>query len=336
VPGSLVQGAEYLVRRYRLGDSGIVGSHSCDTLYAAVMRSVAVLALVTAVVANAQPGVPQLAVESIGERPDLEARLSRFDAAHLRTIVRLVGLEDPGEPIRVVLVPEDTEAARAAPSWVAGFANGSSSTVVLFPSRSPRYPHDSLEAVLHHELAHVLIHRAARGQPVPRWFDEGLSTVAERAWTFEDRRQLAWALAAGDPIAMRTLDAAFRQGPPEATRAYALASAFVRDIIDRHGIEAPARILDLLAEGKPFDDAFEVTAGVALDDAEAAFFRQITAWERWIPLLTSPFVLWTATTLLALYAIFIARRRRAERRRRWEEQEATESADTPEQNPGLD
>jgi hypothetical protein len=51
-----------------------------------------------------------------------------------------------------------------------------------------------LEAVLCHEVAHILIARAADGRAVPRWFNEGLAVVAERAWHFEDRWQLASAL----------------------------------------------------------------------------------------------------------------------------------------------
>ena len=69
--------------------------------------------------------------------------------------------------------------------WTAGFAIGNDGLIVLFPARSPRYPHDTLEDVLRHEVAHVLIDRAARGQRVPRWFHEGLAIVVERPWRLE-------------------------------------------------------------------------------------------------------------------------------------------------------
>lgn len=272
---------------------------------------------------------PELQFESL-DRPSDTSGIGRVDAEHLRAIVRLVGLDDPGGPIRVVLAREDTEVARGTPSWIAGVAHGQSSTVLLFPSRSPRYPHDSLNAVLHHEIAHVLIDRAAHGKPVPRWFNEGLATVAERTWTSEDRRQLAWALATGTPVRMHDLDSAFGEGPNKAARAYALGSAFVRNMIERDGIGAPAAILRRLADGETFDRAFEQTAGQSLQDAERAFSVEVTSWERWIPLLTSPFVLWTATTFLALYAMFAFRLRRAERRRKWDEDDEDETDDEDE------
>jgi hypothetical protein len=296
-------------------------------------------ALTVALIASAapvsQPRAPELQVETLGSHRELAGRLQRVDPEHLRNVVRLIGLDDPGEPIRVVLAPEDSQVAGATAPWIAGFARSSDEIIVLFPSRSARYPHDSLEAVLHHEVAHVLIHRAARGRAVPRWFDEGLATVAERSWTFEDRRQLAWALAAGAPPTMDGLDQMFQQGPGQAGRAYALSGAIVRDIIDRHGIEAPARILAGLGEGASFEVAFEVATGQSLIHAERAFHAQVATWERWIPLLTSPFVLWTATTFLALYAIRVGRWRRAERRQRWEEAEQEEKELTNEPEPGA-
>lgn len=284
--------------------------------------------------AAAQPPIPDLQVETLGPHAELEARLRRFDPEQIRKVVRLVGLDDPGGSIRVVLAPEEADLARATPSWIAGLAHAPTSTVVLFPSRAPRYPHDSLESVLHHEIAHILVARAAGGAAVPRWFDEGLSTVAERAWTVEDRRQLAWALAVSRSVAMHDLDRLFVEGGRDASRAYALASAFVRDIMDRHGADVPARILASLARGVPFQDAFRAVTGEPLHEAEERFHARLGSWERWIPLLTSPFVLWSVMSVLALYAIWTARRRRHDRRQRWEEEEQEEE-DEEEEREGT-
>jgi Peptidase MA superfamily len=240
---------------------------------------------------------------------------------HLQRIVKLTGLTDPGGSIRVVIVPERSEIASATPPWIAGVAYGDQSTVLLFPARSARYPHDSLADVLHHEIAHVLIHRAAHGNDVPRWFNEGLASASERVWNADDRRQLAWALATRSRVRMTEVSDAFGGGPGRAEAAYALSSAFIRQVIDEYGIEAPAAILAGLADGLPFDRAFERATGVRFADAERNFSQDVTSWERWIPLITSPFVLWTLTTLLALYALIMFRVRRAEKRRLWEDEE---------------
>ena len=270
------------------------------------------------------PAPPALQLETLDARPVDEPRLRRFDRDQLRTIVQLVGLEDPGLPIRVRLAPEDSELARATSSWIAGFADGATGTVVLFPSRSPGYPHDSLEAVLRHEVAHILIVRAADGRAVPRWFSEGLAVVAERAWHFEDRWRLAWALASADQARMDEVNDLFQAGPSGAGEAYAIASAFVRHIIETQGPDVPARILGAVADGKSFDAAFAQATGRSLVEAERRFHAELTSWTEQLPLLTSPFVLWMIVTLLALSAIYVKRRRNAARRRKWEEEDATE------------
>ncbi|CAN5850724.1 hypothetical protein BH24ACI4_BH24ACI4_00170 [soil metagenome] len=286
-----------------------------------------ILLLMPGAAAGRAQSAPQLEFEVLGADVKAQSRLSPVNQEQLRATVRLVGLEDPGGAVRVVLAGEDTDVARATPSWIAGFAHPPADTVVLFPARSLRYPHDSLEAVLHHEIAHILIARAAGGQPVPRWFNEGLATAAERAWHFEDGRRLAWALVRGSPITMDALDALFARGNGHATTAYALASAFVRDVMDTHGPLAPAAILAAQREEGSFPVAFERATGERLDRAERRFAAGLRSWERWVPLATSPFVLWTAVTLLALYAIRVRIRRKAERRQRWDEEEDEELGD---------
>lgn len=268
-----------------------------------------------------QTRIPELRFETVGREQGSAARLGRIAPERLSTIVRLVGLDDPGDPIGVVLASEETDVARETPSWVAGFAAGAAGTIVLFPARSPRYPHDSLESVFYHEVAHVLISRAAGGRPVPRWFNEGLATVAERTWQFDDRRHLAWALITRGADEMDRLEEMFQQGPPDSNTAYALSTAFIRHVMDVHGGDAPARILSAVADGAPFETAFVQTTGVSLPNAEVRFRHSLRSWERVIPLLTSPLIIWMAVSLLALWAIVVGRRRRAERRRQWDEEE---------------
>jgi len=284
----------------------------------------ACLVAVQAAGAARQPAPPALQFETLDSRPGDEPRLHRLDRNALSNIVQLVGLKNPGPPIHVMLAPEDSELARTTSSWIAGFAQGGTDTVVLFPSRSLRYPHDSLEAVLRHEVAHVLIARAADGRAVPRWFNEGLAVVAERAWQFEDRWQLAWATVSADHVQMDEMNDLFQAGSGGAERAYALASAFVRYIIETRGADVPARILAAVATGVPFEVAFEQATGRSLADAELSFQAELTSWTRQIPLLTSPFVLWMIVTLLALFAIYVRYRRSAERRRELAEEDARE------------
>lgn len=243
-----------------------------------------------------------------GLEPDARG-LTRLDTHKLVTVIQLVGLRDAGPPIVVMLAAEDSAVAQRTPPWVAGFADGETGTIVIFPARTPPYPYDSMEALLHHEVAHVLISRAAPQADIPRWFHEGLAMALERTWGLRDRSELALAVIGGRR-SIAAIDADFRGSATSAARAYGVAGAFVRDLIGRHGRDFPARILAALASGAPFDAAFSASTAMSLAEAERRFWRD-SWWYRVVPLLSSSFALWLGVVVLAV----VANRRRAARRR---------------------
>jgi hypothetical protein len=269
---------------------------------------------------------PTLKVYAPADLAAAEARVKTFDPRTLAGIVRTVGLAEPGPPIDVVLAAENSEAAKMSGPEVAGYALGRASLVVLFPSRSPRYPHDTLEDVLRHEVAHVLVDRAAGGRQVPRWFNEGLAMAIERPWGLQDRSRLVWELAAGPRLSLREIDALFSGAGSSRARAYSLSAAVVRDLIAHHGGDAPARVLRLVREGAAFDDAIATVAGRPLGAVEDAFWQRQRVWTVWVPLFTSDHIFWIAVILLAALAVWRRRRQSAAIRRRWAEEPAEDAA----------
>ena len=192
------------------------------------MRLAAILLVLalTATPAFAQ-APPEIVIDAPPELAADRARLAGYDLRALSTLVRLTGLRDPGPPMRVVLADTRSDVARQVPSFVAGFAIGEEGLIVLFPARSPGYPHDTLEDVLRHEIAHVLISRAAGGRDVPRWFHEGFAVAVERPWDFEDRTRLASVLVFGPRLSLAAIDGLFGGGEGMQARAYSLSAAVV-------------------------------------------------------------------------------------------------------------
>ena len=264
---------------------------------------------------------PVLVIEAPLELAAARSRLEAFDRRPLDGIVRTVGLDDAGPPVAVVLAGEDSPEARRVNPWTAGYAIGDAGHIVLFPSRSPRYPHDTLEDVLRHEVAHVLISRAAGGRPVPRWFHEGLAVAVERPWGLEDRSRLAWELVAGPRLTTREIDALFGGGQGAQSRAYSLSAALVRDLIREHGSTAPAGILGLVKTDAGFEEAVASVTGRPIGAVEDAFWDRQRVWTVWMPLVTSDSVLWLAVIAVAALAVWRRRRRSAQIRRQWEEEE---------------
>ena len=204
-------------------------------------------------------GAPQLQIQA---QPGLEstaARISALGESDFSRELELAGLDGFGAPIQVVVAREGSRLAKVAPRWASAFTVPERSLIVIFPHRTPAYPDRNLEAALRHELMHVLVYRAAHGRHVPRWFNEGLATVAGRQWGLEDRARHALALIGKGPRTVSELDQAFGGNAASAARAYALSAALTRSLIRRHGTDMPSRILALLATGVPFRAALTAT-----------------------------------------------------------------------------
>ncbi len=291
---------------------------------------VVVLCAVLGVPCRADRQPPELHFEAPVRLTSQAEQLSDLDRAPLLATMDLLGLENPGPPIRVVLAPEDTPAARRAPSWAVAYAVSGAGLVVLIPSRVPAYPDRSLETVLHHEIAHVLISRAAGHHGVPRWFNEGLAVHAAREWQLEDRARVSLATFRRGGITLAELDRRFQAGAHSAAGAYALSAAFVRYVVDRHGALVTARIFDHLADGRTFGDAYHHATGASLSADESRFWRHLDLWSKWVPLLGSSTTLWMLITTLALWAFKRRRERDAQQLEVWdlEERQQLERAST--------
>lgn len=262
------------------------------------------------------------------QRPDRLAGIARdlgtVDRNHLDDIARLVGLETPGPPILVILRADDSLTSRTTPKWVAGFASPEHDAVTLLTDRIGAYPFRSLENVLYHEVAHVLLHRATRGARLPRWFDEGLASVAERTWGLEERGRLTWALLSNSARTATDLEGLFSGDRTSVSRAYVLSHAVLRQIMEYHGHSALSRMLGRVRQGEPFELALFNVTGLTVQGVFERFWDRPSFVERWVPIVGHPLTLWGLITTLALLAGWRLRRQRAERRLRWEREEQAE------------
>ena len=160
---------------------------------------------------------------------------------------------------------------------------------------------------------------------MPRWFNEGLALAAERPVGLGDRSRLAWTLVRHGGVSLTEIERLFGEGRAANRRAYAVASALVRDLLRVHGDASPGRVLSLVGQGQAFDQAFESATGESLPTAVDRFWSRQRLWGRWVPFLTGPAFLWMVITVLALYAIRRHRLRRAAQQRLWEEEERADT-----------
>ena len=271
-----------------------------------------------------EPRLPELQIEAPPELAPLAARLQTFDRRRLLPAMELFGLDDPGPPIKVLIVPEGSPAARRAPSWAMAYAVGNAGLVVMIPSRIPSYPDGDFDQVLVHEIAHVLVARAAGRYGVPRWLNEGLAVIAAREWRFEDRGRLVLEAFRSRRASMSDVELEFSGGQHRSATAYAVSVAFVRYLLDKEGERTAAKILDHVAEGKTFRRAFRAATGRSLQSVEADFWADFDFWNRWVPFLTSSTALWMFVVFVALLAFRRRREKDEELRQIWDAEEAAQ------------
>lgn len=279
---------------------------------------VVVLLLTCASALVAQRSELGLTVDAPPSLTPVADRVRHIDRQPLSRALARAGLHVPPE-IRVTLIPEDDLRARATPVWIVGLASGLHD-IAIFPERVGTYPYDSLESVVWHEVVHLALSAPAGDRPLPRWFHEGVAMSVERGWGVTSQAQLL--LAADRTSDLRDLDRLFSaETQPETANAYLLAAALVSDIQQRHGASVPGAIVDRMARGAAFAEAFAQETGDTPEEAATRAWQTYRRWTSWIPVVTSASALWVGIMALAALAFLVRRHKRRRLRRQWDEEE---------------
>jgi hypothetical protein len=259
------------------------------------------------------------------------ARVKAIDPASLARPLAAAGLDLPAD-VHLILIADEHPVAGRTPAWIAGQAFGSD-TIVIYPQRIGSYPYDSLESVVLHEFVHLALNARAGGQPLPRWFHEGVAVSVESGWGIGTQARLLWA-AASDPAIDDVAGLFESGGVPQTTTAYLLSAALIEDVRRRHGLAVPGAIAARVSRGEPFEVAFARETGETVGDAAAQAWR-VYRGLRWLPIITGASGLWGAILVLAFVAFAVRVRRRWQRRRQWADDEAIdEIGENGEVKPG--
>jgi hypothetical protein len=285
-----------------------------------VLLLLVVIAVASASGAGAQPA--DLTVETPPVLEPVARRIREIDPGPLAKALDSAGLPNP-QRVRIVLIAGDDPRVRRLPEWIVGFASGAEDVVIL-PSRIGSYPYGSIESVVRHEIVHLALNAQARGQPLPRWFHEGVAVTLESGWGARDQVRLL--LAALERPSMADLSRLFASEVyPDTAQAYLLSAALVDEVRRRHGNASPGAIAEAVGSGESFEAAFLRVTGERVDDVAARAWAGHRRLTRWIPIVTSPSAVWTLILAVATLAFVFRLRRRRGQRRQWEEEEEEES-----------
>lgn len=233
--------------------------------------------------------------------------------------------------VRVQVARTPGEMATFAPSgapypeYAAGVAYSDLGLVLLSltPVHGGQEPQD-LGEVFRHELAHVALHDALNGQPVPRWFNEGFAVFASGESSYTRMKTLMMSTVGGSLIPLRDLERSFPDDETKAQVAYAEAVDVLRFLVRREDIHRFRTLVSELREGKSLDQAVLDAYAVDLATLELEWRDDASRRYTFMPILLSGTFFWVIALGLAVWAWRRRKRRDKLTLQRWAREEAVE------------
>jgi hypothetical protein len=238
------------------------------------------------------------------------------DAAEFRARVS----EDLGQPVlghvtvRIARSPEQmAELApehEPPPAYAAGVAYAPRHLILLTLKAPVTWEAPDLAEVMRHELCHVALFDALRGEEVPRWFNEGLAIrqSGELPWA---RLKTLWdASLSHTLIPFAELDRAFPTESYGVNIAYAESADFVSFLMRDADRARFGSLIERVGAGAPFDRALEDAYGTDVRKLEFQWREEVSRRFGIVPMLTGGGIVWVLILGLAT-TVWVKRRRRA-------------------------
>lgn len=234
--------------------------------------------------------------------------------------------------VEVRVAPTVADMARLAPAnapppeYASGVAY-SGTHLVLLSMLAPRGADAvDLDEVFRHEMAHVALEDAVRGNHVPVWFNEGLAIGLSGEQRIARERTLWSATLSGTLLPFADLDRSFPRDTFEVNIAYAESADFLRFLRQRSDHLRFTAMIERVRDGVPFDRALSDAYGADLRKLEFQWRSEVERRYSVIPILTGGGLVWVLVIGGLGYAYVRKRRRAKAILARWEKEEALEDA----------
>lgn len=197
------------------------------------------------------------------------------------------------------------------PDYAAGVAYPALGLILLSFTAPQGVEPPDIQKVLVHELSHVALHRAVNGNPVPRWFTEGLAIHQAGELSFERAKVLMRATYSSQRIPLRELSQRFPTRAYDVDLAYAESADIVRFLLDDpRGAAKLRRLIHGLRGGLDFSEALEDAYYMRPAQLEREWIADLSSRNRLFPVLVGGGIAWAVAALLLPIA-YVRRRRRA-------------------------
>jgi len=181
----------------------------------------------------------------------------------------------------------------------------------------------STEAILKHELCHLLLHDHLRETKIPRWLDEGIAQWVSGGMADiimgPKRSLLTEATLTNRLLSMRSLTEDFPGQRDALFLAYEESKSLVAYIIKRYGIDGMLEVLAHLREGSEWEEAILKGLSVSFGELESAWQHDLRKRLTWLSYLINN--LYEILFFLAALITIVGFARRWLRKRRYYREE---------------
>jgi len=195
-----------------------------------------------------------------------------------------------------------------APEWAAGLAYPERNLMILKAPRAALFGKINPYRTFRHELAHLTLHQAMEGAPIPRWLDEGLAMYEAKEWTFRTTAVISAVTLKKNFIPLATLNRAFPLDFHEAEVAYAESFSMVAWLMNRFGRKDFQTFIFNLKERRTLSQSSQAAFAMTFYELEKRWHRRLRLRYTWIPVITSTAALWFIMTLIFLYVYYRKKR----------------------------
>ncbi len=209
------------------------------------------------------------------------------------------------------------------PKWSDGLAAPEKNLIIL---KSPNWmpPETDNEAIAIHELTHIVVNRAVKGNPIPRWFNEGLAVFYSGEKSYAASTLISKALVTNSIIPLSDIDEVLQFHKEKAQLAYQQSYLAVDYLFRQYGSDAVRRIIHKPGDGIDLNQAFIDVIDLDLWEFEDEWYHYIKQKYRWHFLVEIDNYLWVLILALFIFGFIIIRRRNKRTIERWQEEETSE------------
>jgi hypothetical protein len=136
----------------------------------------------------------------------------------------------------------------------------------------------SIEAIMKHELCHLLLHKNIRDQSLPVWLDEGVAQWVSGglADIIMDRYSvLDEAILSNRLIRLKYLEKGFPDDGRRLTLAYSESKSLIDYIISEYGPDGLLRLLGYLKDGDGINSAVQKAYAISFDELEKRWYDRL-------------------------------------------------------------